>query len=186
MNRMVKYDNRVVSNLKDGKRSVAVDNILKRIDMAPFTDVEKIEFQNFVNQQIAKTIAFDVDSFSRKMISDSLKETGLQVTTYQSDLFNTQSKLADLESENSFHNSVIRDLKNQYYKETDPDNKLNLLEEIRKEENALKVSLKLYNELINTRNKIRNALSKRIDKDTKKKEMEEGTVIDIEDLDMEE
>jgi len=156
-----KYDNRVASRIQHGKSSKAVDKIMKKISLAPFSEAESIQMERFSTDMIKKSIALDIDSYSRQLIADHLKETGLQVTTYESDLYNTQSKLAELEASDAFHKKVVIELQNQYMYELDPKIKSQLLSEIRSEEDSLKVTSKLYNELLNTRNKIRNGIDRK-------------------------
>jgi len=179
-----KYDNRVVSRIQHGKDSKAVDKIMKKISLAPFSEAESIQMERFSTDMIKKSIALDIDSYSRQLIADHLKETGLQVTTYESDLYNTQSKLAELEASDAFHKGVVLELQNQYLQEVVDSEKSRILAEIREEESILKITSKLYNEFINTRNKIRNGIDRKIRDSKPKTNVIEHIKYTVDDLDI--
>ena len=157
-----RFDERAGNVLQTGRHSANVDKILKSINIDPLSEVNKMKFKTMSEQIIARSNAFNLDSYARQLISDHIKEAGLQVTTYQSDLDDTQGKLAKQEFDLGFHRKVLDDLQSEYLTSEDDNRKRELLERIAIEEDILNRGLKLYNDLINTRNKIRTCLDRNI------------------------
>lgn len=184
-----RYDERGICNLKSGRDSKSVDQIMKDSRLDLLSEINKMKFKSLAEEIQARSIAYDLDSYARKAIADHIRETGLQVTTYQSDLESTQDKMAKYEVDMSFHRKVLEDLQIRYLKSDDDKEKGELLQKIALEEEILARSLKIYNEFINTRNKIRTAIDRNVKYTQKKETLEakpdEDGVFSVDDLDEE-
>lgn len=146
--------------VKHGKHSVMIDKFLKKLDASPLSKVEKMQFEDMLNEVVARGLAFDIDSYLRQYLIDNLEDFDAKIMNYQSDLFSTQSKLNDMERNVSFHKKVLLDLKEEYASTSDVKERNRLLDEIDKREAQITDYETRYNRLIKTRNDIRKEVDK--------------------------
>lgn len=175
-----------IKRLEHGKDSQIIKSLQKRIDASPMTEVEKLELKGMVSSILARSIAFDLDLYVKKILIDKLKETDIQVMKYETDLVVTQERLSDAERGVQFHKKVLSELKNKYLTASD-DEKSDILEQIDlREKQILDFNRQLSN-LLDLRNKIRKEIDKKNFQETsiKLKEKEIGaTTINLRDLDV--
>ena len=145
------------SRLENGNSSEIIRLLQERINLAPLTAVEKLELSSMLSTIVARSIAFDVDSYVKKMLIDKLKDTDLHLMKYETDLMITQERLSELEKNIQFHKQVLADMKEQYMLTKEPS----LLGEIdKREEQIQKFNSQLTN-MLDLRNKIRKEMDKK-------------------------
>ena len=172
---------------KHGHKSKFLAEIKERLELSALDKVTKMELDNMFSEIVARSIALDVDSYVNRLLIERIKSLDPKIVEYEMDLYSTQAKLSDLEREQQFHRKVVLDLKEQYLSETDPNKRLQILDEIDKREDAIKKHQNNFLKLIDLRNKIRKELDK---KDYLKKSVElkekafEDKVIDIGSIEM--
>jgi len=169
--------------LTHGRDSKNIQYLMERIGVAPLKEVEKMQLMGLVENTVARTIAFDLESYTRSVLKNKIKELDMDVLDYESDLVATQARLAEAEKEAQFHRMVLNELKAKYMEDNDPG----ILEQIREEEKALgKFDRDIYN-MLELRNKIRKEIDRKTfqEQQIKLKQEEVGkNVIDITDLDI--
>jgi len=172
--------------LVNGKDSKFIKELKERIRATPLSEVQKLELENMLQEIVARSIAFDVDSYVNQLLIQKIKSLDPKLVDYEADVYAIQTKLIELEKDINFHRVVISDLKNQYVETNDEMKKREILEEIDKREDAIKKHQKLYKDYMDQRNKVRKEMDKR---DTTKKmvELKEKetmkNVIDVSELD---
>ena len=169
--------------MKHGRHSEFLEDLKKRIDCSALNSVERMEFEGMMKNIVARSIALDVDSYTNEILINNLKELNPEIVNYETDLYRTQSKLADIEKDIIFHRKVISDLKEEYLVTSDR----NLLELIDEREKAIKEGLRLTNQMMELRNKIRKEVDKKDVQGRMAKLAEDkagANVIDINDMEM--
>lgn len=151
---------RKIVDVKHGKDSRFIQDVMERINAAPMNEVQKFEFQNMLEETIARGVAFDVDSYIRQHLINSMKDFDAKILSYQSDLLATQNKVADMEKNIQFHKRVLFELKDEYIRETSPDRKKEILEDIDLREKAVADYEKQFQQLVKLRNEIRKEVDK--------------------------
>lgn len=154
-------DRRGLCRLKTGEWSEKVKAIQQRLDILPLTDVQKMEFKNMLEEGTAKSLAFDMDRLFKEMIIESMDGTNSRVLSYQADMVDTQTKLAEREKDLQFHKKVLADLKEKYTQTEDTGTQIALLEQIDLREDQIRKIQTLYNQLLDLRNKMRKELDKK-------------------------
>ena len=177
------------SHLVDGSHSETIKELQRRIDACPLQEVQKMQLTSMLEDMTAKSIAFDIDKFVKLNLIQSVTGYDTKVLSYQSDMIDTQRKIAERENDILFHKKVVTDLKQEYL---DTKNK-ELLKEIDERERAINELEKLYNNLLDLRNKMRKELDKKMyqertlklqEEDHEKKMNEKTIEINTEALDL--
>ena len=160
MTKKIEKDNRVKSSLITGQWSPTVEALQKKLAGLPMKDVDRMEFEKYIDYITVKNFAFDVDKLIKSHIVDSLKGTDRKLMSYMADLANTQHLLAEVDKEVTFHRMVILDLKQEYLDEQDVGEKAKIYLAIQEAEKSVDLYSRRIQKYIELRNKIRAEIDK--------------------------
>ena len=152
-----KANNSHKKHLTTGRHSDTIKALQQRIQASPLDEVNKLELSTMLEEMTARSIAFDIDTFIKDQLIKTASNYDSRILSYQADMIDTQRKLADREKDMQFHKTVLLDLKKEYLETKDRD----LLQKIDDREKAIAESEKLYNNLLDLRNKMRKELDKK-------------------------
>jgi hypothetical protein len=147
-------------NLSNGSYSEVVKGLQERLDMLPLDKVNKMEFKTMLDGMKTTSWAFDFDRLIKLHLIESIQDTDRKLMTYLADLQNTQIRLAKVEKDVAFHNSVLIGLKEKYMEETDELEKKRIYTEIQEAEKSIALFETRIANYIELRNKIRKEIDK--------------------------
>jgi len=179
------FPKKAVGNITHGRHSEIIEKLQERINISPMTDVEKLELNSMVSSILARGIAFDLDMYVKRVLTDKLKETDMQVLKYETDLMVTQERLSEAERSMQFHKKVLSDLKSSYLT-CEPSDKKDILEQIDLREKQILDFNRHLSTLLDLRNKIRKEIDKKNFQESSIKLKEKeigGTTINMSDID---
>ena len=157
----LKYD-QTRGPLEHGRDSKYVQYMMERLGQTDLlTEVEKMQLRSMASEMLAKSLAFDIDSYNRKILINRIKEMDMNLLDYEADLIATQGKLSEMEGNLHFHKKVLADLKQRYIDEPDPTLQKQILEQIDAREDQIAKYEKLMQQALEIRNKIRKEIDKK-------------------------